>query len=106
MLYFSNREPVSISGALFVGRNPAATPQLAGAGMLAISDPEKTLSKTHALLEVEGDTLFVTDLHSTNGVIILLSDDSERLVEDGIRTAVPAGSTIEFGTYPIRVERL
>jgi hypothetical protein len=103
-LFFADREPVSMAGPLFIGRNPVVNPDVPGAAALPLNDPEKTLSKTHALLEVDDDTLWVTDLHSTNGVIVVGDDDSELLLEDGVRTAVPAGSSIEFGTYPIRAE--
>jgi hypothetical protein len=104
-LYFSDRAPLVITGALFIGRNPSATGALPDAELLAIADPEKTLSKTHAVLEVDGADLWVTDLNSTNGIIVIDPDDSELLVEPGVRTPVVPGVTIEFGTYPIRVDR-
>jgi hypothetical protein len=96
---------VVVDSALFVGRNPVASDGMTGAVVLAVDDADKTLSKTHALFEADGGELWVTDLHSTNGVVIALADDSENLLEGGVRTAVPSGATVVLGSVPIAVTR-
>jgi pSer/pThr/pTyr-binding forkhead associated (FHA) protein len=96
---------VVVDSALFVGRNPAATEGFPDAAVLAVDDADKTLSKTHALFEADAGELWVTDLHSTNGVIIALPDDSENLLEGGVRTSVPDGATVVLGSVPITVTR-
>lgn len=95
---------VPITGALYIGRNPARTAERQDAELLAVDDPAKSLSKTHALLEVEGDVLWVHDLDSTNGIYIVEPDASVVDVEPGRRAAVPAGAELELGEYIVRVE--
>jgi hypothetical protein len=95
---------VPISGALYIGRNPARTADRQDAELLAVDDPAKSLSKTHALLEVENGVLWVHDLDSTNGIFIVEPDASVIDVEPGNRAAVPAGAELELGEYVVRVE--
>src|SRR6202012_999648 len=71
-----SREPpdgrsVSVAEVTVVGRNPSATPAAPGAHAVALDDPERSLSKTHALLTPSESALAVTDLHSTNGVAVI-----------------------------------
>ena len=95
---------VPLTGALYIGRNPARTAERQDAELLAVDDPAKSLSKTHALLEVENDVLWVHDLDSTNGIFIVEPDASVVDVEPGRRAAVPAGAELELGEYIVRVE--
>lgn len=94
----------AVDGALFLGRNPTRAAERPDAELLPLIDPAKSLSKTHALLEVEGGMLWVHDLDSTNGVFIVQADGDAVEVEPGTRASVPAGSELEFGDYVIRVE--
>lgn len=52
-----------------LGRRPRTGPD--GAQFIALSDPERVLSRTHLLIEVEDNQLWVTDLKSTNGTEIV-----------------------------------
>ncbi len=94
-----------VESSVFVGRNPVARPGFSDSAVLAVVDPDKSLSKTHALFETDDADLWVTDLHSTNGVVVSLSDGSENLLEGGVRTAVPSGATVYLGSVPIAVTR-
>lgn len=94
----------AVEDALFIGRNPARTDDWPDAELLPLIDPAKSLSKTHALVEVEGGQLWVHDLDSTNGVFIVPKDSDAIEVEPGTRAAVPAGAELELGDYVIRVE--
>lgn len=98
-------EPVLMTGAAFLGRNPSATDGMADALLLAVDDPAKSVSKTHALLEVEAGALFLHDLDSTNGTYLRVSGADEIRVDPGLRVAVAAGSTVVLGDFPIRVTR-
>ena len=80
--------PVTVDAPLFLGRNPTAT--VPNGRTLAIDDTAKSLSKTHALVEVDGGTLYVTDLDSTNGVWVVPAGEDAIEVLPGQRTAVPA----------------
>lgn len=71
----------ALSGAsVVIGRNPIGDP---GEQRLAISDTTRTLSKTHARLVVHEDEWRLTDLHATNGVVVVGDDGTETLLDPG-----------------------
>jgi len=96
--------PVTLDGALFLGRNPAGNSDFPGARVLAVTDPAKSISKTHALLEVDAGTLWVHDLDSTNGVWVVPEGQDAIEVVPGSRQAVPPGADLELGDVVIQVE--
>jgi len=53
-----------------LGRNPVADPMRPRAQLIAVVDATRTVSKTHARLERHGDTWRITDLGSTNGILL------------------------------------
>ncbi len=63
-----------------LGRKPL---EGAGAQSLAVPDTTRTLSKTHAKLELLQGRWIVTDLNSTNGVIVVRADGTEDLLDEG-----------------------
>ncbi|MFJ4045620.1 DUF5684 domain-containing protein [Microbacterium sp. NPDC089987] len=71
----------ALSGArVVIGRNPVGEP---GEQRLAVSDTTRTLSKTHARLVVQEDEWRLTDLHATNGVVVVADDGAETLLDAG-----------------------
>ncbi|WP_314649286.1 DUF5684 domain-containing protein [uncultured Microbacterium sp.] len=71
----------ALSGAsVVIGRNPVGEP---GEQRLAITDATRTLSKTHARLVVTDDEWRLTDLHATNGVVVVAEDGTEVLLDPG-----------------------
>jgi len=93
------------AGGLALGRNPSAPEGWPDAESLAVSDPEKSVSKTHALLVPAGEELHVVDLASTNGVELIGPDGSRSPVTPNAPTAVRAGSTVLLGGFGVRVDR-
>jgi hypothetical protein len=93
---------VTVDAPLFLGRNPTAT--IPAAKALGIEDPAKSLSKTHALLEVDDGVLYVSDLDSTNGVWVVPAGEDAIEVLPGQRVVVPAGADLELGDVVIQVE--
>jgi len=71
---------------VLLGRKPASTASDTQA--LAIPDTTRTLSKVHARLDLDDGTWFITDLNSTNGVLLRADDGTETEVESGVRVAV------------------
>lgn len=62
---------VTLSADVVVlGRNPVSDPSHPRAQLVAVVDATRTVSKTHARLERRGDTWRITDLGSTNGILI------------------------------------
>lgn len=71
----------ALSGAsVVIGRNPTGDP---GEQRLSITDATRTLSKTHARLVVTDDEWRLTDLHATNGVVVVAEDGTEVLLDPG-----------------------
>lgn len=71
---------------VIIGRKPTSLEGTVQA--LALPDLTKTLSKVHARLELIGDDWFITDLHSTNGVILTGPSGEEVTVAEGERAKV------------------
>jgi hypothetical protein len=103
-LVLADGRAVPFARAVFVGRNPTRTPDRPGADLLPIDDPDRSLSKTHALLELDAGALFVHDLNSTNGVAIAAPGAEPVAVEPGVRAVVAPGCELRLGSYVIRVE--
>jgi len=96
---------LALSGATYVGRNPAATGAAPDARLLPLADPAKSLSKTHALLVPELDYLMVTDLHSTNGIAVVAPDGGVTVLEPGRTSPVAPGSQLQLGSFTVTVRR-
>lgn len=89
-----------------VGRDPANNAEWASALLLPIIDPGKTISKTHAVLELTaGGQLVVHDLDSTNGVYLGYPGTEEEPVEPGAPALVEHGAQLSFGEFTVTVER-
>lgn len=70
--------PVKVaSDVLIIGRRPSADPDFPTAQLVPVADETRTMSKTHARLELHGGSWLVVDLDSTNGVILVREDGSE-----------------------------
>ncbi len=70
--------PISIlQDVLILGRRPSSDPDFPSAQLISIVDDTRTVSKTHARIELKDGTWVITDLDSTNGVVIIDDDGSE-----------------------------
>jgi FHA domain len=103
-LVFPGSPPVVVGEILFVGRNPSPTPGHDGAPVLSVSDSTKSVSKTHAMLELDDGVLWIHDLESTNGVWVVAEGSDPVEVVPGTRSRVPAGADLELGDFIIQVE--
>ena len=83
-----------------LGRNPASEDP--DAQLLSVPDSTRTLSKTHATLELNDGQWTVTDLNSTNGVIVVGAQDAETLLAPGRSAPVP--DRFILGRVGMRVE--
>ena len=98
-----SREP--ISGVVIVGRRPAKTDFKGSDRSLALKDPDGQVSKSHAVFEVDDAGLWVRDLGSTNGVVVIAPNGEETEVTGDDRVAVPSGAEVELGGYVLTVEQ-
>ncbi|MFF2388766.1 DUF5684 domain-containing protein [Agromyces sp. NPDC058104] len=84
-----------------LGRNPRAA--LTGEQRLVVPDLSRTLSKTHAVLRLDGEQWSVTDLDSTNGVMVPDAGGVDRLIDPGVPT--PVAGRLVLGTLAVALER-
>lgn len=91
------------SDVVILGRRPAADPAHPGAQLIAIPDETRTVSKTHARLELRGDTWYVTDLDSTNGVLFATLMGTEVEAQPG--QEIEAGERFFLGDAEVRLTR-
>ena len=92
-----------ISSSLMIGRSPESN---SGHQVLALADLSRTLSKTHALLEWSGSVLWVTDLHSANGSVLISPEGERRPLVPGIRGPAAIGWTVECGSRSFAVHAI
>jgi hypothetical protein len=70
--------PIPITqDVLILGRRPSFDPAFPAAQLVPIADETRTMSKTHARLELRDGTWVITDLDSTNGVVLIDLDGTE-----------------------------
>ncbi|WP_394685430.1 DUF5684 domain-containing protein [uncultured Microbacterium sp.] len=96
--------PVDLTSAVVIlGRRPGPDSAYPDAQLVPISDETRTVSKTHARLELRGDTWYVTDLHSTNGVLFATLMGTE--VEAPPGEEIEAGERFFLGDAEVRLSR-
>ncbi|WP_030143511.1 RDD family protein [Mycetocola saprophilus] len=65
--------------------------------IVAIGDPEGTVSKTHLKVEYQRGSVWVTDLGSTNGTHIIDDDGDDAQLPAGGRALVAQGARVRIG---------
>lgn len=92
--------PIRLAGtSALVGRNPVSSVEFPRAQLVIISDPDKTVSKTHAHLAFANGRWSITDLNSTNGVYLMSASGDETEIEIGI--GVQATDSFRLGDLTI-----
>lgn len=81
------RVPLSAELVL-LGRNPAPIADHPDAQLITVRDAGRTVSKTHASVQLQGSAWVITDLNSTNGVYVLDAEGAENELEPGIATEI------------------
>ncbi|SFR75268.1 FHA domain-containing protein [Agromyces sp. CF514] len=98
-------ETVELAGRVIVGRNPSADVTRPDARPIALVDPTRTVSKTHALVEVRQGRVVITDLHSTNGVAVQAAGGEPTVLDPGAPADVEPGSTLRLGDLALTLRR-
>jgi pSer/pThr/pTyr-binding forkhead associated (FHA) protein len=88
-----------------IGRAPQRPLDRSDAEVLPLADPTKSLSKSHAIVELDADGFAITDLGSTNGIVILDAAGHEVMLPVGVRVPVDAGTRLELGDFVLVVDR-
>ncbi|SDF81708.1 FHA domain-containing protein [Cellulosimicrobium cellulans] len=96
VLELESGERRTVDRPTLVGRNPQA-PDDGPWTLVAVDDPTRSVSKTHAELRVDPSGLWLTDRGSTNGTVVSVPGSPPRVAEPGTRVRVPVGATIHVG---------
>jgi len=96
-LTLSTGEHLRVAGRGVIGRDPSEAPG-AYAHRITLADTEKLLSRAHLEFGVEGNGQFwVSDLHSTNGVVLERPGQAAQRCLPGYRVTIAPGDRVEFG---------
>jgi hypothetical protein len=96
---------ITVIRPLILGRGPAADPRWPDAELYPVSDPEQSVSKSHAVFDVVDGAIRVTDLGSTNGLAVVAADGTERVGAAHERLVLLDGDTVELGSFAVRIDR-
>lgn len=98
-----------VSALTVVGRTPSlrALPldddELVGHQLITVSDPERSVSRTHLILGIYADELWVEDAGSGNGTVLHYPDGSDYPCPPGERFVVDPGCTVSFGDRTLSI---
>ncbi|MFD6091768.1 RDD family protein [Oerskovia sp. NPDC060338] len=93
---------VTVTGSALIGRNP----QAAGEGpvvLVAVEDPTRSVSKTHAEMGVDAGGIWLVDRGSTNGTVLTRPGSAPQVLEAGVRVAVTVGAVVQVGDRRLTV---
>ncbi|ANF30589.1 hypothetical protein A0130_01890 [Leifsonia xyli] len=96
-LSFSTGDVVEVSGSGLVGRRPITQPGEHVDQLIVLSDPTRSVSKTHLEFGLEGDELWICDRYSGNGTVAHPLGGVARQCEAGRRYRVTRGTRVEIG---------
>ncbi len=96
-LSFSTGDVVDVTGSGLVGRRPITQPGEHVDQLVVLSDPTRSVSKTHLEFGLEGDELWICDRYSGNGTVAHPLGGVARQCEAGRRYRVTRGTRVEIG---------
>ena len=96
---------IEVKTRALVGRGATLDSRWFNAVLVNVTDPTRTVSKTHALVEVDGDRLWFTDLDSTNGMSIARDGGEPVQLVSGVRESASTGDLVHLGQFVVLVER-
>lgn len=98
LLRFDDGGVITAGHAMFIGRDPIAPPGEAPAMLVPVSDPDRSVSKTHLTVRAHPDGVVVTDRGSVNGTTVESPMGQVSSLQAGEAALVPLGSTVRFGS--------
>ncbi len=105
-LVFDTGEDRTVSGCALVGRDPEPDEHMAGpVELIAIDDPDRSVSRTHLTVLVEGTRASVADRGSTNGTTVIFNGGAQQRAVPGEPLDIPVGATVHFGERSFTVTR-
>lgn len=92
-----------LDAGLIVGRDPQPQDGYGVTERATLHDVERSVSKTHAVLGISDGRIWVLDLNSTNGTVLVAGDGTETLCAPEVATPIPADTDVRFGEYRVHV---
>jgi len=90
---------VPLDRAALIGRAPVVSRVSARdlPRLVTVASPNQDISRTHAQVRTEGDEVLVTDLNSTNGMLLTEPGQPPRRLRAGEPTPVADGALVDLG---------
>lgn len=105
VLSLDDGKSVTVSGEGLIGRRPQPRPGEQVAHLVAVDDPGRSLSRTHAAFGIDGEDLWVEDRGSANGTVVVGPAGETTRALPGKRVLVPADGRIGLGERTVTVHR-
>lgn len=103
-LVFSTGERAQVVGRGLIGRMPVAPANETWDHLIVVSDPSKTVSKTHLRVEALAQGLMVTDLDSANGTVVSMPGIAAERLAPHERVILMSGATVGIGDQSFTVQ--
>lgn len=91
---------LTVERVALLGRNPSPAP---GVQVVRVTDPDRSVSKTHLELGADASGAWVTDRGSTNGTVVTLPDGAQVVCRVDHPVRLRPGSVVVFGDRSLRV---
>lgn len=90
---------VPLDRAVLIGRAPVVSRVSARdlPRLVTVASPNQDISRTHAQVRAEGEDVLVTDLNSTNGMLLVEPGQPARRLRPGEATVVVPGAVVDLG---------
>ncbi|NKX92324.1 FHA domain-containing protein [Sanguibacter hominis ATCC BAA-789] len=98
-LVMSSGLVVTLDRAVLIGRAPVVS-RVANRDLprlVTVPSPHHDISRTHAQVVQEGQRVFVTDLDSTNGVVLHARGQAPQRVRPGVPVEISPDATVDIG---------
>ena len=96
-------ESVDITQSALLGRMPQPAEGEEFEHLIVVTDPGRSVSKTHLEFGVEGDELWISDRNSGNGSIIREPGVVPRRAQPGTRYTVVRGTRVDIGDLHLTI---
>jgi hypothetical protein len=103
-LSIDSSDPVPLAELMLVGRAPVPRDGEGHAVLIALDDPDHSVSKTHLAITVNDEGVWVIDRGSTNGTAIVDSDGMVTSVSSSAPSRVAPDAEVRFGKRSFTIE--
>lgn len=104
LLRLSDGQEMTVTETVLIGRNPSTSDGETVGELFRVPDPGRSVSKTHLLVGVDDEGVWVVDRASTNGTIVTLSDGQQIICAPHQVVRLPDGAAVGFGDYSVTFE--